>query len=138
MDPLFELPAPAAMGRGPQDTVVHGDAIDGSGFFAGQRNFKPWGQCWGINAGVMLMQPDPEEMRQMFAEVSDPSHPSHIRGNGPEQDYLSRYWADRWTHIGVDYNFQMHQMYHVLHPRGISDRRATLMRQFLQDPSSSG
>lgn len=41
-------------------------------------------------------------------------------GNGPEQDYLSRYWADApWTHIGVQYNFQLHQMFYALHPDSV-------------------
>jgi len=139
MDELFELPAPAANARGPQDDYRHGDGIDGSCFFLGGTGTrKSWGQCWGINAGVMLLRPSEADLQQTLLEVLDPRHPSHVQGNGPEQDYLSRYWADSWTHIGVEYNFQLHQMYHVLHPRGFQDARLQLMQRFVADPSRSG
>ena len=46
-------------------------------------------------------------------QVADERHPEHIRGNGPEQDYLSRYFARDWRHIDVAYNFQLHQMYYA-------------------------
>jgi len=137
MDKLFDLQAPAANGRGPQDMYKHGDPIEGSHFFRGSLvgNRRSWGQCWGINAGVMLMEPSEAELQQMLSEVLDPEHPSHVKGNGPEQDYLSRYWASCWTHISVEYNFQLHQMYHVLHGR--QDARPRLMRHFLHDPNST-
>lgn len=140
MDGLFDLEAPAATGRGAQDTYQHGDPLDGSSFFRGgvRGNAKAsWGQCWGINAGVMLLSPNKYDFGQMMFEVSDPKHPSHIAGNGPEQDYLSRYYADCWKHIGVQYNFQLHQMFFILHTQGFQDPRPRLMRQFLQDPSST-
>lgn len=139
MDELFDLEAPAANGRGPQNEYNHGDPLDGTSFFRGGSvgNNKSWGQCWGINAGVMLLRPNEAELRQMTREVLDGRHPSHIRGNGPEQDYLSRYWANCWKHIGVEYNFQMHQMYHVLHERDFEDSRCRLMRQFAADPKST-
>ena len=36
-------------------------------------------------------------------------HPEHIAGSGPEQDYLSRFFAAApWHHISVSYNFQPH------------------------------
>ena len=53
----------------------------------------------------------------MLDELTEPNHPEHVKGNGPEQDYLSRFWADApWTYIGVEYNFQLHQMFFALHP----------------------
>merc|ERR1711871_460738 len=141
MDNLFKLEAPAATGRGPQDQYKHGDSIDGSCFFKGSLRNNPcsWQQAWGINAGVMLLRPDRRELDQMTFEVLDSKHPSHIAGKGPEQDYLSRYYADSWTHIGVEYNFQLHQMYHVVTELGCyHDARPRLMRQFLADPGRSG
>eukprot|EP00747_Dinoflagellata_sp_TGD_P169705 gnl/TRDRNA2_/TRDRNA2_199394_c0_seq1.p1 gnl/TRDRNA2_/TRDRNA2_199394_c0~~gnl/TRDRNA2_/TRDRNA2_199394_c0_seq1.p1 ORF type:complete len:598 (-),score=110.48 gnl/TRDRNA2_/TRDRNA2_199394_c0_seq1:57-1595(-) len=76
-----------------------------------------WGQGTGINAGVMLWQPDLDVLSEMLSELSEKSHPEHCAGNGPEQDYLSRFWADApWTHIGVGYNYQVHQMFLALHP----------------------
>lgn len=134
IDELFELRAPAALRRGMNDTrwpLKTGDPIDGRAFFSGRDSTKwSWGQGTGINAGVMLLQPNEWVFSDMLAEISDPSHPSHARGNGPEQDYLSRYWADSpWTYIGVEYNYQLHQMFFALHPKwaNTSDR-ATMLK----------
>uniref|UniRef100_A0A7S4V1T2 Hexosyltransferase n=1 Tax=Alexandrium monilatum TaxID=311494 RepID=A0A7S4V1T2_9DINO len=120
IDELFDLPAPAAMRRGMNDRFPYrtGDKLDGRNFFLGRDRTKwSWGQGTGINAGVMLWHPDASTWEQMLAEIQEPSHPEHCKGNGPEQDFLSRYWADApWTHIGVEYNFQLHQMFFALHP----------------------
>lgn len=132
IDHLFELPAPAAMRRGMNDRYPykHGDTIDGRSFFLGHDNTKwSWGQGTGINAGVMLWQPDKDSFEEMLSEIQEPNHPEHCKGNGPEQDFLSRYWADApWTHIGVEYNFQLHQMFFAIHPdRADRAERATLL-----------
>jgi len=123
IDSLFELPAPAAMARGPGSGYRHGERIDGRVFFRGSTGggLSSWGQAWGINAGVMLWRPDEAERKQMLSEVLDTNHPSHVRGNGPEQDYLSRYWASSWSHIGAEYNFQLHQLYYSLHPDSLRE-----------------
>lgn len=64
----------------------------------------------------MLWQPDLKVFAQMVNELNEFNHPSHCVGNGPEQDYLSRFWADApWSHIGSEYNYQMHQMFLSLH-----------------------
>lgn len=131
LDQLFELQPPAAMVRGPRHGYQHGGRIEGRWFFGGKSPNKSWGQASGINAGVMLFQPSQAELDQMLLEVLDPKHPSHVRGNGPEQDYLSRYWADRWSHIGVEYNFQLHQMYYALSPTFVQSAERS---QFLCDP----
>lgn len=135
LDELFDLPAPAAMARGPKHGYQHGDLIDGRYFFGGASYVRSWGQRSGINAGVMLLAPDTEDLKQMLQEVSDSQHPSHIKGNGPEQDYLSRYWASSWTHIGVEYNFQLHQLFYVLHPDYVRNGERA---QFLQGPPGQG
>lgn len=112
----------------------HGDVIDGRVFFLGREDTKwSWGQGTGINAGVMLWQPDRRIFQEMLDEIQDPQHLEHCKGNGPEQDFLSRFWADApWTHIGVEYNFQLHQMFFALHP----DRANTAERAILvQNPS---
>lgn len=126
IDNLFDLSAPAALRRGMAGSYGHGDALDGRSFFLGTGAGKwSWGQGTGINAGVMLWRPNKAEYSQMLEEVQDPSHPEHVRGNGPEQDYLSRFWADApWTNLSVEYNFQLHQMFFALNPFfiGTSDR----------------
>ena len=72
-----------------------------------------WGQSGGINAGVILLQPDHYLFQQMLSEVSSKNHPCHVAGSGPEQDYLSRFFAARkespWHHISVAWNYQLHQ-----------------------------
>ena len=58
LDELFDLPCPAAMVRG-QGEDTHGVQVDGQRFF-GSENYRdyPWGQSGGINAGLILLQPD--------------------------------------------------------------------------------
>lgn len=137
IDNLFRLSAPAALRRGMNDgrwQLSTGDPIDGKPFFGGRDASAPkwsWGQGTGINAGVMLLQPDEEVLANMLLEISEPNHPSHARGNGPEQDYLSRYWADSWSYIGVEYNFQLHQMFFALHPKWASNAERA---EFFQSP----
>lgn len=117
IDDLFDYPAPMAMVRGPQVGYKHGERVNGSYFFFGIRDdHYSWGQSSGINAGVMLLRPDEAVFQQMMSEVTNDEHPEHIRGNGPEQDYLSRFYADEWRHLSVAYNFQLHHMYFSLSP----------------------
>lgn len=122
IDDLFQFPAPAGMKRGMNKgrwPYKHGDDIDGNTFFGGRNpgSAHSWGQGTGINAGVMLLEPNAAEFQIMQEELLEPYHPAHVRGNGPEQDYLSRFWADRpWRHISVEYNYQIHHLYNALHP----------------------
>lgn len=145
IDDVFDLPAPAAMRRGQTQTgftYENGQKIDGQDFFFGGDpdgqdqidGWQVWGQATGINAGIMLLEPKTEVYENMIQEVRDGNHPSHIPGNGPEQDYLSRYYADKWHHISVEYNFQLHQLYYALHPKdAVNSLRATLCRKGLDN-----
>eukprot|EP00928_Gymnodinium_smaydae_P046938 TRINITY_DN31296_c0_g1_i1.p1 TRINITY_DN31296_c0_g1~~TRINITY_DN31296_c0_g1_i1.p1 ORF type:complete len:592 (+),score=124.23 TRINITY_DN31296_c0_g1_i1:41-1777(+) len=138
VDDLFELSAPAALRRGMNDSkwpLKHGDYIDGRPFFAGASSGQySWGQGTGINAGVMLLQPNEEVLQTMLEEIKDPNHPSHCEANGPEQDYLSRFWADApWTQISVQYNYQLHQMFYALQPNYIWTAERN---QYLSAPES--
>ena len=113
LDELFQLPCPAAMVRG-QGKDIHGTVVDGRRFFATEDyQDYPWGQSGGINAGLILLQPDNYLFQQMLSEVTCKNHPSHVAGNGPEQDYLSRFFAAKmefpWYHISVAWNYQLHQ-----------------------------
>ena len=113
LDKLFELPCPAAMVRG-QGEHIHGAKVDGCWFF-GKEDYQnyPWGQSGGINAGIILLEPDNYVFQQMLSEVTCKFHPCHVAGSGPEQDYLSRFFAARketpWHHISVAWNYQLHQ-----------------------------
>eukprot|EP00392_Amoebophrya_sp_AT5.2_P019485 g20335.t1 len=75
-----------------------------------------WGRARGINAGLMLLAPNQYHFEAMLSQVQDRHHPEHIPGNGPEQDYLARFFADRWTSIDPKYNWQLHQMFNELAP----------------------
>ena len=113
LDGLFSLKAPAAMQRGQSNIKIkHGDRLDGRRFFRddGDSDGWCWGQGGGINAGVMLLQPNHELYQRVMREVEQEMHPEHIPGSGPEQDYLSRLYAPFWSHISVEYNFQLHQV----------------------------
>mgnify|MGYP005645912533 FL=1 len=110
-DELFELEAPAALRRGIHHHE-HGALIDGRRWFTGEE--FDWVQSGGINAGVMLLEPNAEVHMRALREVKIPWHPSHIPGNGPEQDYLSRLYAHAWHHLSVKWNWQLHQMFHAL------------------------
>ena len=112
MDELFDLEAPAALWRGQAQTMEHGFPIDGRCFFGGAG--VDWVQIGGINAGVMLLAPDDVVHQRMLREVEAISHPERIAGAGPEQDYLSRYFAPHWHHLSVIYNWQLHHMWYGL------------------------
>eukprot|EP00930_Biecheleria_cincta_P099831 TRINITY_DN91445_c0_g1_i1.p1 TRINITY_DN91445_c0_g1~~TRINITY_DN91445_c0_g1_i1.p1 ORF type:complete len:742 (-),score=124.09 TRINITY_DN91445_c0_g1_i1:92-2317(-) len=117
IDNLFDFPAPMAMVRGPEVGYEHGELVEGKRFFAGSREDRwGWGQSSGINAGVMLLHPNEDIFQQMLREVADERHPEHIQGAGPEQDYLSRFYAADWKHLSVAYNFQLHHVYFALSP----------------------
>lgn len=111
LDELFDLPAPAAMRRG-MGFYKHGSRIDGRSFFRGE--YENWLQGGGINAGVMLLRPDATLYTRSLYEVRTPTHPEHIPGSGPEQDYLSRFFAPWWTHISILYNCQLHHIFYSL------------------------
>ena len=120
LDELFKLPAPAAMHRNLWG-AKHGDRINGREFFAGDTadedgNIYEWCQCGGINAGIMLLEPNENLYKQVLRDVTLPYHPERIPGNGPEQDYLSRVFAPSWRHISAAYNFQLHRVFHSLEP----------------------
>lgn len=111
LDDLFDLETPAAFVRGGDD-LKHGSPVNGRAFFSGEQDTDwAWQQAGGINAGVILLQPCMETYFRMVREVTSEVHPEHLPGNGPEQDYFSRFFASApWHHISVAYNFQLHHV----------------------------
>lgn len=111
---LFDLEPPAALVRGSCE-LDHGAVVDGRSFFS-EGGWEPggWLQSGGINAGLILLRPSHDTFEQMLSEVTSEHHPAHIAGNGPEQDYLTRFFAadlqQPWRHIDVSYNFQLHHI----------------------------
>eukprot|EP00392_Amoebophrya_sp_AT5.2_P005132 g5141.t1 len=141
IDLLFELPTPAAMRRGANNKVkyAHGEPVDGGCFF--RAGLKPWqtedeGPSWeynwtesyfqgtGINAGLMLFSPDRRRFEDTCTVVRTARHPSHINTTAPEQDFLSRYFADApWHNISVRFNYQLHQIFHNMNPLNQAERK---------------
>eukprot|EP00397_Hematodinium_sp_SG-2012_P007068 GEMP01007110.1.p1 GENE.GEMP01007110.1~~GEMP01007110.1.p1 ORF type:complete len:635 (-),score=124.56 GEMP01007110.1:1638-3542(-) len=134
IDDIFDLPAPAAMRRNHAKINYpekHGELLDGTYFFFGSDRYgenvqlherwKSWAQSGGINAGIMVLEPNQQVLNNMLVEVKDPNHPSHVPGSGPEQDYLTRYYADRWRNVAVEYNYQLHQLFFGLHPARVKE-----------------
>ena len=118
IDALFDEPPPAALHRSVMGNWP-GYRIDGRSFFAAaqqdaEAQVYPYGQAGGINAGVMVLKPSRETFNDMIFEVTTPIHPERTPGAGPEQDYLSRYYAPHWTHISVRYNYQLHRVFHAI------------------------
>ena len=84
----------------------HGTKLNLRGFVAGEfensaGGVYAWQQSGGVNAGVMILEPNEEAYLSTSRGVTSPIHPERIPGSGPEQDYLSRLFAPDWTHISV-------------------------------------
>jgi lipopolysaccharide biosynthesis glycosyltransferase len=126
---LFTLSPPAGMQRGMRYSCIpRGERCDGVTFFNGFcPHEKSWGHGTGINAGVLLLEPNLETFKNMLQEVNDDNHPSHCQSAGPEQDYLSRYYADEFTSISLEDNFQMHQMFNALQPDQLETDRGSFL-----------
>ena len=117
IEELFALTPPAAMVRG-NNSWGHGKTVRGEFMFRDELDSMwPWCQAGGINAGVILLRPSDVLLDQMLKEVTSEVHPSHIPGNGPEQDYLSRCFAvsdTPWQHLDPIFNFQPHHVAYAL------------------------
>ena len=76
----------------------------------------------------MLFQPDLPTFRDMESVVKSHMHPEHITASGPEQDFLSRYYADKpWYNLSVRYNYQLHQIFHQMNPTNTAERKIYLL-----------
>jgi len=112
IESLFELPTPAALKRASgRGQPSHGGSFDARDLWRTDCE----DMCSGINAGVMLLQPDIRVYKRMLSEIRDPHHPEHIGTFGPEQDYLARFYCvflnGSWTHIHARYNYQLQLPY---------------------------
>ncbi len=110
IDELFELRAPAALWQ-QCSAQVHGEPVSAPSPWKGYHPTEPWGKAGCVNGGVVLLQPDWTTFEHMLKEVECVEHPEHIRTTSPEQDYFTRYFwhTPGWTHLGVEFNFQLHQ-----------------------------
>mmetsp|Transcript_48844 Transcript_48844/g.139831 ORF Transcript_48844/g.139831 Transcript_48844/m.139831 type:complete len:454 (+) Transcript_48844:92-1453(+) len=121
LEALFELRPPAAMKRG-APVPRHGAEVLYTELWSHPARracdeLPPHQQASGINAGVVLLQPDPAVFGQVEAEVTDWHHPEHYGTYMPEQEYLSRLFGtfDRWTHLSCRFNFEVDKNERVPH-----------------------
>eukprot|EP00933_Yihiella_yeosuensis_P077811 TRINITY_DN8870_c0_g1_i3.p1 TRINITY_DN8870_c0_g1~~TRINITY_DN8870_c0_g1_i3.p1 ORF type:complete len:514 (+),score=99.93 TRINITY_DN8870_c0_g1_i3:299-1840(+) len=121
LESLFDLRTPAAMGRGPP-VPNHGEELSYARLWAHPTRregdqLPPHQQASGINAGVMLLQPDQELFAQIDQEVRDWYHPEHYGTYMPEQEYLGRLLGtfDRWSHISCRFNFEVDKNERIPH-----------------------
>ena len=129
------LALPAAMRRGMNflpGGYRHGEWLRGDQFFSGS---PFWGVGTGINGAVLLIRPAAEDYGNLMAQAEDDRHPAHGPGPAPDQDFLSRFFAGRWHHLSVAYNFQLWQMVNSLEYESVySSERAS---SFLSSPTSA-
>ena len=121
LDFLFSLDAPAAMKRG-DPCPAHGAKVSYCDLWAhsGRRveeKIPAHQQASGINAGVMLLEPNAETVREMEMELLDWYHPEHYATYMPEQEYLTRFFGtfSHWTHISCAYNFEIDKNERIPH-----------------------
>lgn len=57
-----------------------------------------------INAGLMLLKPDPSELEKIKTSIIASDQINQFKY--PEQDYLSLRYCDKWTSITFNYNYQ--------------------------------
>jgi len=93
LDHLFDLQPPAAMARG--------------------KNKPPQGELLPkhapINAGVMLLRPDPQLLAQILEEITGPQPRKPPNYNSPDADYLTEHpaYCGKWTSIPLEFNYQL-------------------------------
>ena len=107
LDELFQLNTPAALKRcSGQEQPPHGGHFYAEDLWRSHRD----GMSSGINAGVMLLQPDLTVYERIIGEIQTQHHPEHIGTDGPEQNYLARFYTTfgtgAWTHIHARFNYQ--------------------------------
>ena len=121
LESLFSLDAPAAMKRA-DPCPAHGANVPYCDLWAHpvrrvKEKIPAHQQASGINAGVMLFEPDANAVREMEVEVLDWHHPDHYATYMLEQEYLTRFYGtfSLWTHISCAYNFEIDKNERVPH-----------------------
>ena len=101
LDEMFEFAAPMALMRGHRQEQHVPGRVRPPGTYADKKGR----QKYGINAGVMVLEPSRQEFQRMCEVVSQEDHPSHLTTNGPEQDFLTRHFIERWQCLHVRIQF---------------------------------
>jgi len=111
LDELFQLRAPASLKRcSGKEQPEHGGDYMAEDFFSFSRRVDKSNWAGGMNAGVMLLEPNKKIYERMCQEIQDPWHPEHYGSYTPEQDYLGRFYGTfgrgAWTHLHAKFNYQ--------------------------------
>ena len=121
LESIFELRPPAAMKRS-NPVPNHGDLVTYAEIWGHPTRRRTdelplHQQASGINAGVMLLQPDDAVFAQVEAEIRDWYHPEHYGTYMPEQEYLGRLFGtfDQWTHVSCRFNFEVDKNERIPH-----------------------
>lgn len=107
VDEVFDFPVPCALFRGrhphtPGRTRTPESMFNRSGV-----------QQFGINAGVIIFEPDAQVHDDMCDWLTEPQSNRRDGVNatrGPEQDFLTRWFIEDWHQLNWKYNFQLHQV----------------------------
>ena len=107
VDEVFSRDAPAAVRRHATGKYLDEEDFDIDTAFD-TRDRKQRG---GINAGFVLLTPSLKDLARMQWQLRS----GQVQGKipfqgGPEQDFLTRFFANEWTAVGVQWNFQLHQL----------------------------
>ena len=117
IDELRHLKPPCALRRGHKSLPSHVDVS----LACYDRQGRP---SFGMNLGVAILKPSREELERMSESVKSRDS-MHEASNGPEQDFLSR-WFKNWTSMDLKYNYQLHQLAHSLDHEGPEAERLQL------------
>lgn len=114
LDEIFAFSAPAGVFRGNRDILT--------GVVHPEKAFFDWhGNCiFGINAGVVLLKPSKKDFAEMEECWGSEEFARREASTMPEQQFLSWYYAGKFSELGVKYNYQLHQM---LYTDGDNDNR---------------
>ena len=104
-DHLFVRQAPAALRRHAAADFADNTPIDATAFF--DRYGK---QVGGINAGVVILEPSAKDYQYMLEDIQRDTRGMRDSSKMPEQDWLSRFYCGQWYNLGVEYNYQPHQI----------------------------
>ena len=119
IDSIFEKPTPSACRRHATGKYKDGEEI------VPDQLVKRGDQIGGINAGCVLLEPSEKDLTRMTTQLRLGQVIGKIPfTHGPEQDFLTRFYAgDSWRSLGVEWNYQLHQIaYCSRHDHGTSRR----------------
>eukprot|EP00746_Dinoflagellata_sp_MGD_P004505 gnl/MRDRNA2_/MRDRNA2_108706_c0_seq1.p1 gnl/MRDRNA2_/MRDRNA2_108706_c0~~gnl/MRDRNA2_/MRDRNA2_108706_c0_seq1.p1 ORF type:complete len:841 (-),score=167.76 gnl/MRDRNA2_/MRDRNA2_108706_c0_seq1:64-2298(-) len=111
IDHLFERAHPAALRRQARGDCPDGEKMNGFKLFAEDQSL-----VGGINAGVMLLKPNAIAFKNMRQRLKIEDVPLRTPSSQPEQDFLTMYYMMDWKSLGVEYNYQLHQLAYCVRP----------------------